>query len=612
MATSRSVERWDGLATMGEARIGSLSVRTPEIARTAPSGDPSTTLRLDALPSPSGARRLRLSHDGGELVLDLPILAPEILGAPDDALALAPGILLVHAPLPARPPPTVASPPELVVLGNARALWADGLPFVRAVRGIRERWGSRPVLWAPRVALPNRVALLAYLGIDLLDETEGRLAGTADRRFDPLFGTLDASAAREEGWYADGPSALAVAYDRALSEVRLAARIGRLRELVESRLTSEPVLAEMLRYADRELGGLLEERAPIARTVTHGYVLAESLRRPEMARFRDRLRERYRPPSAKRVLLLVPCSRTKPYRASRSHRRFASALDGLARLERLHLVSVSAPIGVVPRELEDLPPARHYDVPVTGDWSEPEQEAVLRGLEHLVAGGAYRSAVVHLDPREYGFVAPALEKLPNVRWTLSDDHTTSAPALEQLRVAVGEALAGEASAPGGPLAVVREELAEVASVQFGRAAAERLFAPPVRLAGRPWFQRVTDGRSDLATLREGRGLFFLTVAGARRLWPEPPLWVDIDPGLSLAGDLFAPGVRDADPSIRAGDSVVLRRGPELAGVGEAVLPGRMMKELDRGLAVRVRHRAGPATDTALTEVRPRAGAGPVV
>ena len=33
---------------------------------------------------------------------------------------------------------------------------------------------------------------------------------------------------------------------------------------------------------------------------------------------------------------------------------------------------VTAPLGLVPRELEDFWPAAHYDIPVTGDWDVDE------------------------------------------------------------------------------------------------------------------------------------------------------------------------------------------------------------------------------------------------
>jgi archaeosine synthase alpha-subunit len=620
---TRTVDSLDGLALLGRGRVGPLAFATPGLISSPVPGVEGVELGLRSEPSPPGARHLTLFDDRGGLELRFPILAPEVMGAPGAAIPVGEGTAVVHAPL---SPEAVAAPspsrPELLVLGNARTLWADGHSFVESLRSLREAYGGNPVLWAPRVALPHRVPLLAYLGIDLVDSTEGLLAASRGEYLDPTFGRFDRASATAEylcacpacrsGAAGDLAAHTLHAYRRALTETRAAARAGRLRELVESRLPAEPALAEMLRYADMDLAAQLDERTPVTGSGSHDYVILESQRRPEMARFRRRLIERYRPPPSKTILVLVPCSRTKPYRHSRSHRRFASAWEGLRATERLHVVSVSSPIGLVPRELEDVPPARHYDIPVTGDWVGPERDAVLSGLRHLLANGQYRTVVVHLDPEEYSFLRPALPTNVAVGWTLADDRTTSAEAIRELRVALATALEGESNVPGGPLAVVREELHEVASVQFGRAAADRLFHPSVRLAGRPWFQRLTDGRVDLATLREERGLFHLTVAGARRLVPEAPLAVEVDPALTLEGDLFTPGVRSADREIRTGDSVVLLRDGMLAAVGEAALPGRLMTELGHGLAVRVRHREHATTDTPMTGERPPPDPGPVV
>ncbi len=609
---AREVEQLEGLAVLGHGALGPLRVPIPALIETgATPGGGDDTLTLTDTDGPVGVRRLVLATGGRTWELRFPVLNPEIAGIGEGIHAVAEGSYGVHAPVSA---PGIAGlreqRPELLVLGNARALWNDGHPFVEAIRVLRSSIGPAPLVWAPRVALPHRLPLLAYLGIDLVDTTEGALRSAHGEYFDPTLGAIDAEASRREracdcpacGREPPGPleEHVGAAYRRALREVRVALRAGRLRQLVETRLPAEPALAEMLRYADRLLGPELEVGAPVTGSGTPGYVIAESHRRPEMARFRRRLRERYRPPPGKQVLLLVPCSKTKPYRRSRSHRRFAGALEGLRALERLQVVSVSSPIGLVPRELEDVYPARHYDIPVTGDWTEAERAEVLAGLAHLRATGAYRSVIVHLDPAEYSFLREPLPPGPTVRWTLADDRTTSSEALAALRAAARAALEECPDVEGGPLAIVREELRELASFQFGRPAAERLFVAPVRLAGRPWFQRLTDGRTDLATVREERGLFHLTVAGGRRLGAPYPLAVEVDPSLPLTGDLFVPGVRGADPEIRVGDSVVLLRGGELAGVGEAALPGPWMSALGHGLAVRVRHRVARATDTPMT------------
>jgi archaeosine synthase len=623
VSMGRHVERLEGLALVGNATIADLPVRTPDLieSRRVPAEGPGLTLR--SLDAPLGSRHLELSDGDRRVDIEYVVPAPEVVGPVGGATPAGSSALLVRPPLPKDLPDTLRSArPDLLVWGNARALWSEGRPFIEAIRQLRATFGAAPLLWAPRVALPHRIPLLAYLGVDLVDTTAGLLAAARGEYLDETLGRTDREIARTEGrcgcpsCRSDPMGSLDVhataVYQRAMSECRTAARTGRLRELVEARLPAEPVLAEMLRYADHDLGGLLEERLPITATDSHAYVLLEAHRRPEMARFRERLLSRYLPPPTKSVLLLVPCSRTKPYRLSRSHRRFYAALDGLYPSERVHVVSVSSPIGIVPRELEDVPPARHYDIPVTGDWEERERASVVDGVRHLLSAGRYRAIVVHLDPNEYSFLRSAIPAEIPSAWTLGDHRSTAPEALAALRAAVGAALDGEKPVPGGPLAVVREELHEVAAVQFGRAAADRLFAAPVRLAGRPWFQRLTDGHTDLATLREERGWFHLTVAGARRLVPDPPLSVSVDPSLPLTGDLFVPGVRDADPAIRLGDSVVLLRDGSLAAVGEAVLPGRLMRELDHGLAVRVRHRAHGPTDTSLTDEASLRTPGPVV
>jgi archaeosine synthase alpha-subunit len=619
----RIVERLEGLALVGRASVGELSLPTPGLLESGPRAPGGHDVSLRSIEAPLGLRHLELSDGAHRVDLEYAVPAPEVVGPLGGATGAGPHALLVRTPLPRELPEAVRTArPSLLVWGNARTQWAEGLPFIAGLRQLRETFGGDPLLWTPRLALPHRIPLLAYLGVDLVDSTAGLMDAARGVFLDESLAALDAAVARTEGRCAcpactalpPGPLAehTGAVYRRAMSECRTAARTGRLRELVESRLPSEPALSEMLRYADRDLGGLLEERTPVTGESSHPYVLLEAHRRPEMVRFRHRLLSRYLPPPSKSVLLLVPCSRTKPYRLSRSHRRFYGAMEGLFPLERVHVVSVSSPIGIVPRELEDVPPARQYDIPVTGDWEESERAAAVAGVRHLLTSGRYRTVVVHLDPVEYAFLRAAIPPEVPIAWSLGDHRSTSPEALTALREAVAAALAEEKPVPGGPLAVVREELREVAAVQLGRAGAERLFAGPIRLAGRPWFQRLTDGRTDLATLREERGLFHVTVAGARRLVPDPPLWVEVDPTLPLTGDLFVPGVRGADPAIRPGDSVVLLRGGTLAAVGEAVLSGRLMGELRHGLAVRVRHRAHGPTDTPLTEEPSPPGPGPVV
>ncbi|MCI4364347.1 MAG: DUF5591 domain-containing protein, partial [Thermoplasmata archaeon] len=584
----RSANRLEGLAVAGAASVGSLPLELPCLLEPPPGGAEAPVL-LPAVGAAPGRRRLRLERGASVLELELSVPTPEISGPPGLAEEIGTRSWLLHLPLADSDWDRVrASVPELLLLGNARALFDQGRKFVEAIGEIRRRLGAAPVLWAPRVAVPERLALLTYLGVDLLDTTEGLWRGAEGEEPDATLGPLPRP--KDRRMRPAPPEAILEAYRAEMYQVRRALSDGRLRELVEVRLGSEPAQAELLRHADRWLADLLEERTPVVSDRVGRYIFRESQRRPEVRRYRFRFVERYRPPPSKRVLLLLPCSKTKPYRFSRSHRRFARALEGLRGLPWLHMVSVTSPLGVVPRELEDLPPARHYDIPVTGEWDEEERGSVLAAVQHLLRSGHYASVVLHLDPREYSFLGEALPPGIDSTWSLLDHRTTTPEALTALRAATERVLPVE-PVPGGPLAIVREELEALAAMQFGTAIAKALFAPTVRLHGRPWFQRLSDGGGkDLATWQERRGLFQLTLEGARRLDEAGAPGIEFEPELQLLGDLFTPGVRSADRAIRTGDAVLLRRGGALAAVGEAALPGPLMTELPRGLAVQVRHR----------------------
>ncbi|HTT25336.1 MAG TPA: DUF5591 domain-containing protein [Thermoplasmata archaeon] len=597
----RTAEALDGLAILGTANAGPLTLTPPMLLIPTGSAPPEgiPTLALSNEPSRrSGHRTYRLGEGEHAWEFEIEIPTPDV--GPHGVTAAGDGPLaVVRGPLSPKEAAVLATArPDLVVLSNARALLLEGEPFVHALREIRQAVGPRPLLWAPRVTTPNRVPFLVYAGIDLLDATETLVDAVEGRKADAELGHVDPArlgycdcracrVASEPGLAAHNLALLG----RELARSRAAATEGRLRLLVESRLPSEPLLGELLRHADASLGELFEERAPVTGTGTRPYVIRESFRRPEVRRFRERFATRYRPPPSKSVLLLVPCSKTKPYRNSRSHRRFAEAWDGLPRTERIHKVSVTSPLGVVPRELEDVPPARHYDISVTGDWDTAERAAVVRGIEVLRARGRYERIVVHLDPEEYAFLVPTLPIGPALEWTAEAGRSTSPASLARLRAALSAALEAVPHPAQGPMAFVREDLRTIGEFQFGTPGGVALLADPLRLHGRTWFQRLSDGAGvDLATWREERGLFQLTAAGGVRLGTGSGYAVEVAEGVDLKGDLFSPGVVRADPGIREGDAVVLVRNGAVQAVGEATIPGPLMASLGRGCAVKLRHR----------------------
>ena len=219
---------------------------------------------------PSGRRRFGRVRHARTRLLDP---GPEVSGVAGSAQRSGDGSWLLHWPLDdTQWGALVAARPDLVVLANARVLLAEGEPFVQGdPRDPRTVGGSsRPVDAAGRRAPPPRLPDLP--GNRPPRHDRDHLAGQRGNLLRPRDGSSEPARTPEERWCdcsacrGSGPPdrvahALAL-LERERRAVVSATGSARLRERVEARLTSEPLLAELLRYADGHLAGLLDERTP--------------------------------------------------------------------------------------------------------------------------------------------------------------------------------------------------------------------------------------------------------------------------------------------------------------------------------------------------------------
>ena len=97
-------------------------------------------------------------------------------------------------------------------------------------------------------------------------------------------------------------------------------------------------------------------------------------------------------------------------------------------------------------------------------------------------------------------------------------------------------------------------------------------------------------KTQLGMMTAERGMFSLTLDGAQILADMVKNVVEMM-DFELKGNLFAIGVTKADPSIRIGDEAIIMLNGKVKAVGVAMMSGREMMELNRGIAVRVRHKS---------------------
>jgi archaeosine synthase len=470
------------------------------------------------------------------------------------------------------------APSSVAILGNAFELRRDARQLARSIVNLREVVGNRVSIYAPGIMDTSNLALLSYMGVDLFDDS--LLAYLAHLgQVSTADGILDAKKARwvvrEDALEAITTASMRSAWNE-LELVRHHIREESLRELVEMRVHSSPWMVAALRIFDEEHYDFQEKRFPVVGPSFHANSKA-ALFRPDVWRFRRRVIERYRRPSHKKILLLLPCSAKKPYHISKSHQAFRNTIQSVSNFDMVHEVIVTSPLGIVPREIELFYPAAQYDIPVTGHWDREEVAMVQTMVKGLVSQG-YDRVICHL-----GDEADIVKEVVQCEDTTRGG-PTSFESLDNLRGLLAELCSNYERLQRGEDRV--NTIASVARFQFGDGA--EVLAEGATVTGTYPYSRISLGKVQLGMLTPERGMISLTMDGAEHLLGHGLGTVEIK-DFQLQTNLFAVGVQAADHGIRIGDEVAIIRNGTLQGVGVAMMPGIEMADSDRGEAVRVRH-----------------------
>ena len=281
--------------------------------------------------------------------------------------------------------------PSIIILVDSPQLVHTQGMLVDALNSIRIRFPSS-LIWTPGIGGPDNCALLSWLGVDLFDLSRSRSAASLNvlltslgpREVDDSMNEVADMKAQCEEW------------KKSISATRAAIRDGSLRELVEKQCLSSPKSVERLRIHDKKISNQQGKKSGLSRILGNKARLRcnsfTSRSDPLIQDWHKRISSDHTPPSHQTtVLVLLPCSATKPYRLSQSHQRFSKSINHRG----VHEVMVTAPLGLVPRELEDIWPASNYDIPVTGEWDIDELRIIKEMFFNLVNRVGYSRIINH-------------------------------------------------------------------------------------------------------------------------------------------------------------------------------------------------------------------------
>ncbi|MDK2973898.1 MAG: archaeosine synthase alpha-subunit [Methanofollis sp.] len=452
------------------------------------------------------------------------------------------------------------------LVANWHTTLSNPRKYVDSLISLRKNVAPDAAWYAPAAALPSNACLLACTGFDLFDFCAVDLMAARG-----LFCTpegafpadeIEAGACRCVGCETGDlhlHNRLALLAECATVR-RFIAR-GQARELMETRCRMDANAVAVMRMIDQEYH-MAELATPIVRSARLLANSSESMYRPEIRRFADRVVERYVPPRND-VAVLLPCAARKPYSASQSHQKYIAAVAG-----RAHEVIITSPVGVVPRELEAVYPAGHYDVPVTGYWDREECAFLSEILVRYFMAHPSGRVIAHLEGGALDVAEMAAKECG-----IELEHTcTGRPASPAALRSLDEALTGERAMRAGPVA-------GMLAWQFDEAVATK----SMQVKGKPGRQAVFKGKTLLFNIDARTGMYKPTFEGWQYL---NGYRVEID-NFVPHGDVLSPGVVGADPRIRPGDEVLVT-GLSASATGRAMMGAAEMMRSHRGVAVKVR------------------------
>jgi archaeosine synthase len=456
---------------------------------------------------------------------------------------------------------------DCVMVANWHTALLNPRNYVDWLKGLKEKTPVDTAWYAPGTALPSNVHILCYSGFDLFDflavdlKTAQRVFCTPEGEFpaDSLeSGICTCSGCRTKNLFLHNREAL-------LMEIAFISRFiesSQLRDLVESRCRMNAAYVAIMRHLDNQYP-FMERHLPIARSGVMRANSGESLQRAEVRRFAERVINRYSPPKTD-VAVLLPCSAKKPYSLSQSHKKFQRAIAG-----RAHELIVTSPLGLVPRELECIYPAGHYDVPVTGYWDAEECAVVASILARYFKRHTYRRIIAHLEGGALKVAQMAAEQCGITLEYTCQAHLTADSALN----ALDSSLAGERR-------MKDDRLHGMVSYQFNI----DIDTKGTTVRGHYPELFYSKNNIQIFSIDTGTGMLRPTFDGWKLIPEGYRVYID---DFIPEGDVLVPGVVKADPGILDGDEVLVV-GTRALATGRAALPAEDILRSRRGVAVRVR------------------------
>ena len=445
--------------------------------------------------------------------------------------------------------------PSIIVLVDSVQLASQPGKLVKAIHVLKNKFPGS-LLWTPGIGGPDNAAVLNWFGVDIFDLSRSRMCNSAG-----VILSENGPRMPDESMNESATMDVQIQHwKQSIGSIKSNLKNGTLRALVDKQSLNSPHLVEHLRAHDKICSnqiGLLSSHVDNEKVLDCSS--PNTLNDPVVKEWCEFISNQYiAPKGLDNVLILLPCSARKPYRLSKSHGRFIRAINS----NSCHEVMVTSPLGLVPRDLEEIWPASHYDIPVTGDWTNDELIRTQTMLDSLLARHNYNLVINHSGMKlETGKV-----ELKETRIGLS---AGSSEALENLSEAVKEGIQIHSVANRRNNHSLMDTFASVSRKQLNN----DKWLEGISIRGKPPFWRLEKDNVQVAIWSIDRRGFSFSKSAIEILHKNNSLSkVSIKSGPKLKGDIFYSNIASYDSDIKAGNDILVYQDDLPVGLARAVAP----------------------------------------
>ncbi len=450
---------------------------------------------------------------------------------------------------------------DIIIIYNGLELIQRPVHLVSFLMELRKKYGFTKMFYLQGISDPYLMPVLSYLGINIFDDLYIRKESREHIKYNVAGKSrVDYEPFEENIQFAES----------ILESIFVSTRDNTLREIVEKIAISGKAM-EILRIADtryyEDFYSVFPSRTP--------YIQAnslESLNRPDLVGYRNKISS-YVKPDHRNIALLLPCSAKKPYSDSKTHKKILSGIWQYRRY--LHELIVTSPVGLVPRELEKGYPARFYDIPVIGTWYEDEKLMMKNLISAYFNKNRYEGVIAYI-PEDLDFVRDAIpDNAKIIEGKVTDDNN-----IARLVSVLKDTVTAESQ-----YAKKLDDYSALLRFQFGDWIIP--YISNVKLINSFHQDMIVEGSRILFVYNESIGRFSITPESGKFFLENDKFNVSID-DFRPTSTVYAMGIQNATPDIKAFDEVIMTYNNELRGTGTALMPSRAMVDLNNGAAVKVR------------------------